>query len=323
MNKRNLGQYYTTSNPFSHIVFKKWWNSIPDKEDLIILEPFSGANNIIKSIQEVGIKNRWAAYDIQPPNELVVDVPVIENDSFKNYPKGFKVAITNPPYLAKNSATLRGLDYPVSKFDDLYKHSLDIMLENNEYIAVIIPESFITANLFQDRLHSVISLNSKMFEDTEHPVCLALFNPKATENFDVFNINTRIGDYKLIKSKMFSSETKYNWKFNDPKGNIGVYCVDSTGNQKARFVLGKEIDSDTIKPSSRAITRISGLPSEVDLVEFVNLLNDKLEEFREATGDVLLTAFKGLRADGNFRRRLDYKTIRKLLDEALNEYHNK
>jgi len=38
---------------------------------------------------------------------------------------------------------------------------------------------------------------------------------------------------------------------------------------------------------------------------------------RTRTGDVVLTAFKGLRTNGRFRRRLDFALARDLLHEAV------
>ena len=37
------------------------------------------------------------------------------------------------------------------------------MLDKYNFIAAIIPESFIVANIFQDRLYGVISLTQEMF----------------------------------------------------------------------------------------------------------------------------------------------------------------
>ena len=40
---------------------------------------------------------------------------------------------------------------------------------------------------------------------------------------------------------------------------------------------------------------------------------------RYKTGDVLLTSFKGLRADGKYRRRLDFKTAQMVMNLAVKE----
>ena len=137
--------------------------------------------------------NKWACFDISPAEEnSVPEIDVIKRDTIADFPKDYKIAITNPPYLAKNSATRRGLVYSGEPYDDLYKKSLEVMLNNCDYVAAIIPESFITSKLFHNRLHIVISLACKMFDDTDCPVCLALFNPAnetSNDDFVIYSVN--------------------------------------------------------------------------------------------------------------------------------------
>ena len=65
-NKREYGQYYTVNNPFQHELFKKWME-LAHKANDVILEPFAGANNILKLIEDAGYKCEWKCYDIDPP----------------------------------------------------------------------------------------------------------------------------------------------------------------------------------------------------------------------------------------------------------------
>ena len=45
--KKLLGQFFTTTNPFDTVAFYKWLEIIPDDiKKGPILEPFAGANNI-------------------------------------------------------------------------------------------------------------------------------------------------------------------------------------------------------------------------------------------------------------------------------------
>lgn len=326
-NKREFGQYFTTSNPFSHYAFLEWYESIPDKEKNIIIEPFSGSNNIIKMIKEVGINSKWLAYDIDPPEtNNLPEVKVIKRDTLKNFPKRGNLSITNPPYLAKNSATMRGLDFPKdSIYNDLYKLSLDVMLKNNDYVAAIIPESFINQNLFHKRLKSVISLNTSMFDDTDHPVCLAMFSKEEdNDDFLIYNYDRFIGKYEdLKKHKIEKQSVEHPLKFNDPEGNLSVVSVDSTKSPSCRFGGINMVDSSRIKESSRAFTKISGIPANIDIDLLVNNLNKSLNEYREITSDVFMTPFKGLRSDGMYRRRLDFKTIRNIINKEINNINNK
>lgn len=325
--KRLYGQFFTVSNPFELNVFMQWFKGIEGIENETILEPFAGANNIVELIQSVTYweYSKWACFDIEPSvNNVVPDVIVTQRDTIKDFPVGYRVAITNPPYLAKNSATRRGLAYVGGIYDDVYKKCLELMLDNCEYVAAIIPESFITSGLFHDRLETVISLTCRMFSDTDCPVCLALFSPeKNNANFSIYDRDRPIGTYNELKCFLFDSEYKISaWKMNDKDGQIGVSCIDNTTEPSIGFVRGDEINPSDIKVSSRSKTRISGLPDTVDRDAFISRCNELLNEYRKATCDVFMTSFKGLRKDGKYRRRLDFKTIQHIMSTVLEEIEN-
>lgn len=321
--KRLHGQFFTITNPFNVDPFHKWLKAIPCVNELVFLEPFAGANNIVTMIQDLGYLNTWSCFDIDPApiEQNATDFMVVTQDTLKHYPNGYEVAITNPPYLAKNSATRRGLPFHGDKYDDLYKVALDVMLKGTPYVAAIIPESFITQKLFHDRLAVVISLTCKMFEDTEVPVCLALFVPtevKAdTEDFMVFSENRLLGSYKELRCclEIFSG-TGLPWRFNDPQGLIGLHAVDGQKEASIRFVTGDSIPSSEIKESSRSLTRISAEISSFTAEKIIVEANRLLLLRRERTKDAFMTAFKGLRKDGRYRRRLDFAQARDLLNLA-------
>ena len=202
--KKMRGQFFTISNPFMNDLFFKWMKKIENFNKEVLLEPFAGNNNIVDFIMGMMIDNKWVCYDIDDniiQNTVDHEYPVIKRDVLKDFPKGFKIAITNPPYLAKNSATRNGLEYPDTKYDDLYKYCLEVMLDNVDNVAAILPESFLTQNLFHKRLYGVISLTSKMFDDTDCPVCLALFlnDNLEKDNFLVYSGDTNIGTYQDLK----------------------------------------------------------------------------------------------------------------------------
>lgn len=324
-----LGQFFTITNPFEVEPFKLWMDSTGINSDTVFLEPFAGANNIVSMIQDIGYKNTWKCFDIVPNNLNNKTNYVIEKrDTLKKFPKKYKIAITNPPYLAKNSATRSKIKYPDTKYPDLYLYSLDKMISNVDYCAAIIPESFITSPIFVNRLMIVVSLTCKMFDDTDCPVCLAMFSPEkdkrkfelSKDNFIIYSMNERIGTYdELKKSVLTNNEFNVKWVFNDPKGNIGLRGVDNTKCASIKFVKGEEINSNRIKISSRSLTRISGLPQEYDIDAFIDLLNKNLNNYRSMTHDVFLTAFKNLRSDNKYRRRLDFDTARYILNMTLLE----
>lgn len=331
--KKLNGQFFTITNPFVSNAFYMWFESIPDDKKHHILEPFAGSNNIVKMINDLKITNAiWHCYDIQPSEyNAVFDVKVETKDSIEKFPiiNNCFIAITNPPYLAKNSATRSGLPYKYNEYDDLYKKCLEVMLENCDYVAAIIPESFITSNLFHNRLKTVISLTCKMFDDTECPVCLALFSPEneidKINGFEIFRQGeiTRIGTYNELQKYIVRSDyNKKNWIFNDPNGEVGILCCDNNKTASIKFVYGNTIQSSSIKNTSRAKTRVSGLPNGIDINAFIKKCNDKLNEYRFRTKDVFLTSFKGLRDDNMYRRRLDFDTARNIMSYVLKEMSN-
>lgn len=327
--KKMLGQFFTITNPFEVAPFKMWMESINIDEDTVFLEPFAGANNIVNMIQDIGFLNKWDCFDISPNNEINNTKYHIEKrDTLKLFPKNYKIAITNPPYLAKNSATRSGIKYPNTKYQDLYLYSLDRMVKNVDYCAAIIPESFITSPIFTNKLIFVVSLTCKMFDDTDCPVCLAMFSPTkdkkkfnlSKNDFVIYSMNERIGTYdELKKSIKLNKKIDIKWVFNDPNGSIGLRGVDNTKCASIKFVDGNEINPSRIKVSSRSLTRISGLPQSYDIELFIELLNKNLSKYRNATHDVFLTAFKNLRMDNKYRRRLDFDTARYLLNITILE----
>lgn len=320
-NKKAKGQFFTITNPFDNDLFREWVGNIPNIKNELLLEPFAGSGNIVRMIKDLGLKNQWQCFDIEPLT--IKEFPIKAQDTLKNYPKGFNVAITNPPYLAKNSATRNNLAFPTTKYDDLYKVCLETMLNNNKYIAAIIPESFITAGLFHDRLHSVISLTYKMFDDTDCPVCLALFNEDKTKDFVIYSDNKEIGYYQQIKQSLTKPKHSLSLSFNNPTGKIGLLGVDNTRENSIKFVLGRSIEPNMVKPTSRAITRIGikGNNANIDYNLLIEKANKVLNKYRTSTSDLFLTSFKGLRKDNRYRRRLDYKNAKKILNIAHEEIY--
>jgi hypothetical protein len=184
---------------------------------------------------------------------------------------------------------------------------------------MIIPESFITSGYFQDRLSSFISLPFQMFSDTEMPTCLALWNPISTgQDFQVWRGNTLIGNYAKLSRSFSERPCVERIKFNMLNGQIGLKAIDNTIGPSITFCHPSEIDPDKIKVSARLVSRIH-IDNLTMNQELIDLSNRRLETWRQTTQDVLLTAFKGIRKDGQFRRRLDFANARLLLADSLCE----
>lgn len=323
LSKRVHGQFFTTTNPFNVDPFHKWIKAIPGFRKATVLEPFAGANNIVCMLNDLGYVLNWSCFDIAPVNDdfNASDIQVIARNTLTDYPNTpHKLAITNPPYLASYSAKRLGLPFPNIGHDNVYKEALDVMLRNTPFVAAIIPESFITQKLFHSRLQTVISLTCRMFEDTEMPVCLALFVPEEEKteknNFRIYAENRFLGSYLELQSALEPYQGPgLPWKFNDPLGAIGLRAVDTQKGATIKFVPGEEIKS-LIQSSSRLITRIScPLPEKV-VLGIISESNSLLADRREKTKDTFMTAFKGLRTDGAYRRRLDFTQARDLLNLA-------
>jgi hypothetical protein len=304
--KRHLGQYFTQENPFDTPAFLSWAERCHLKRENI-LEPFAGSNNLIHMLKQMGLCNQFFSTDIEPKSS-----EVLQHNALVNFPTGFKVCVTNPPYLAKNSATRRGLSFPETQFDDLYKYALATCLANCPYVAAIVPASLLNAQIFRDRLTTYVLLNQMMFQDTEHPVCLALFEPQA-HDIEIWDRQTYLGKLSYFESFLPSPKTKnaFPIQFNHPQGSLGLIAIDDTYQASIRFCLGEEIPSQKISHSSRSITKIKLTPPIS--ISVIQDLNNVIGQFRLNTHDIFLTPFKGIRSDGKMRRRLDFALTRLFL----------
>ena len=319
--KRASGRYYTRGNPFQLEPFQMWAKA-SNLEHQTVLEPFAGAKDIPRLIDAVHLQcYGWTFFDIEPGAEGIV-----QRDTLTDFPKGFNACITNPPWLARNSATRRGLPFPeATRYDDLYKYALEQCLAHCEWVAAIIPEAFIRSGLFLERLCDFISLvpqrerkakqedekrdTSYMFEDTEHPVGLALFEPDATSDVRLWRNNQFLGTMRELREHLPRPSSNRGIVFNDPEGNLGLIAIDNTVSASIRFCPPAELKDYPIRVHCRSITKI-GVPWRVD----IDILNARLTTIREKTHDVFLTAFKGIRRDGHYRRRLDWALTRAIVD---------
>ena len=307
--KRQTGRYYTEGDPFALKPFRAWAKNVGLK-DKTILEPFAGANNIIRLLQKNGFADDFRSFDVKP-----TDKGIRRKNTMKTFPSGFEVAITNPPWLAKNSAKRRHLPFPETKHDDLYKHCLELCLQNCDYVGALIPATFLQSRLFRERLDTFIALHNKdMFLDTENPVALALFG-RSPREAKIYEDESFIGNLKDLEAHLpnFKGRRDLRIKFNAPGGKLGFIAFDNTRKPSIRFLRGDELKGYEIKHTTRMITRIDVDCSDQPLNRLINKLNEEIDKFREKTSDVFLTPFKGLREDGKYRRRMEYSLAREFI----------
>lgn len=310
--KRQDGRFFTARSPFSHPEFRAWAGraGLPGEP---LIEPFAGSGAIIDMLMTEGLADKVVAYDLAPQASWI-----IQRDCFEDFPECRGVVVTNPPYIARNSARRRGLHFPDTQYADAYQHALDLMLNRAGFVAAIVPAAFGTLNLFRDRLTHVIDLPfPDMFEDTTHPVCLSLFEPVSTRVI-FWHWDRCIGDETMLRRALPDPPEACDVIFNAPEGRIGLRATDSTSTASILFVPGASIPKDRVKPSSRAITRldIAGL-KDAEVGAVIEASNAHLTKVRQLTEDAILTPFKGVRRDGKFRRRLDYRTARIVLSLAV------
>ena len=301
--KRAAGRFYTRHNPFNNRPFQSWAQNagLPDN---VVLEPFAGGNSLITMLRAAGLCDKAVSYDIAPAN-----AKVWRRDTLLSFPRGYGVCVTNPPWLARNSATRRGLPFPQTMYDDLYKHCLSLCLSHCDYVAALVPESFIRSGLFfGGRLESFISLNSEMFGDTDHPVGLALFGRGGCSSPVIFCGNKELGKLERMRRHCPPVAGESDIVFNAPDGNLGLLALDNTSGASIRFCTAAELADYPVRQSCRAITKIKvpGKPK-------IGAYNRFIEKFRKETRDVFLTAYRGLRKDGFYRRRLDYALARDII----------
>ena len=302
--RRRLGQYYTTRyNPFKLPPFRIWAARAGLSE---VLEPFAGANHIVGMLREAGWgRVKAVSYDVRPGHAAVRPL-----DTIRSFPSGHRNCISNPPWLGRSSAARRRLRYPSTPYDDLYKHCLGLALDHCENVAFLVPASFLHSGLFRERLRSIVLLHRLAFDGTENPTCLALFHAGRARHTAVWHDRRRIGTLDELEKKLPRyGPAAARLRFNDPRGRLGLMGIDGTRGPTIRFCRGAELPH-TILHSSRSVTRIGGIGVDGHAIK---RLNRRLRAFRRDTHDVFLTPFKGLRDDGAYRRRLDYRLARRLI----------
>ena len=286
-NKQLLGQFYTTSDPFlGSDAFALWNKQRP--QGAKVLEPFAGAGLLYSYLNE-----NWVGYDIDPKLDSI-----IKQDTIKQFPTGFEVCITNPPYLAKTTISREKLNV-IIKYQDLYLDCLELMLNNCDYVAAIIPSTFYNTNLFHNRLIAWDKLDREIFSDTDVPVGVAYFVPKSEETKLYVNGKEIIEDSpKSVNSQI---------SFNVAHGNYVLCAIDST---KGRGIhIHDDLDNFDRKKYLKHTSRNYSLfysPNELD----INKLNSFIDEWRTKTNHFYLTSFKSTMKNGTYRKRMNFNILK-------------
>lgn len=307
--KKALGQFFTRGNPFRFAPFRAWARAagLPQSR---LLEPFAGANHIVDTLRAGGLCGAVDSFDLAPAH-----ADVVARDCLADFPRGYSVTVTNPPWLARNSATRSGIAFPGDRHDDLYKHCLELCLAHCGYAALLMPASYLQTGLRFNRLHTYILLHEIHFNDTENPACLALFTPRGARAVALYHDNLRIGVLPELKKHLPVAKTDRHVRFNDPDGALGFVSFDNTKAPSIQFCHADALDGYEIKHSSRFITRISGeFGGAREVKRLIARLNRAVDDFRCNTRDAFLTPFKGMRGDGAYRRRMQFSMARNFIN---------
>ncbi len=318
--KIELGQFFTKKDTWLKPHIQSFIDSI--KFDKII-DPFAGEGHLLKPFQN---KYLTSGYDIDsslswPINDGLKTIPNHKND----------LCVTNPPYLAKTTATRfkrTGVYHYFSlypEFDDLYLMGLEQCLKSFDYGIAIIPETYLLHPKKTKRLLSVTILEENPFDDTDFPVVVIIWGPSEQQDYEVYKNDQLIGsNNSLLKNIPTTTNLKKDAvKFNDPNGNLGILCIDKgTSIGGIRFTTPNEI-TGSIKHSSRTATRVQVTITNLEIDSIISECNKILENYRKDTFDIFLAPFKGNDQNGVRRRRLDFKTARLIIENALENLTNK
>ncbi len=320
--KVKLGQFYTKDSTWLRPHIRQF---IIDSGCTIAYDPFAGDGDLLKISDCYAIYNQ-AGLDIDPAlgwgvNDSLVHIPHLDN----------AIIVTNPPYLSNYSASRKKLYssvaryFAASQYDDLYLIALTNMLQAQDYVVAIVPETFINAS-FRDkhRLVSVTILEDNPFTDTDAPVCVVCFdgNDKPFDDIAVYKNDTLVGRLGAIEQLRIKPDNSVPITFNVPHAWLGLRAVDTTNPQiPIHFDFKENFDYDWesgIKVSSRLLTLIALDIPPADRQRFIDTCNALLHDLRDRSQDVILSPFKGNMKNGVRRRRLDFYTARAIMEQA---YH--
>jgi len=317
----DLAQHFTTGNHWLTSNIKEF---ILEHVNKGILDPFAGNCDLKKTLEDIGIKD-FIGYDIDKTK--CCDF-VKKNDSLINIPKSDRLIVTNPPYMAKYTATRYGSLFTkyfekFEKYNNIYLLALERCLESHDFVVIIIPETFLLTNCLKSRLYSITIIEDQMFGNTSFPVLVACFtkNKNSPDKIKIYKNR----DYLFTMKELFSRQKKpiksIDIKFNKKNGNIGLRAIDSaTGDKKIMFCHPIDLNYSTkgIKHSSRLMSIIS-IPSlpEKNIDSFLVKCNKILLEYRHSTFDLLMAPFKGNDKTGVRRRRLDFRTARAIMEASF------
>lgn len=325
--KTKMGQFFTKKHSWLH---KHIVDFIINSDKPILYDPFAGNGDLFDALSF--LNKEIVGLDIDPTLGWQI------NDSLKEIPKiKDAIIITNPPYVAKNSATRKqlGLDkyFENSIYEDTYLIALEKMLEASDYVVAIVPESFIHSNFKQfNKLVSITIIEDNPFLDTENPVCVVCFDNKEKEysQIKIYKNNKYINNLKKIFSFNLEFKKTQIIKFNSLNTWLALKCIDGTiPGSEIRFDLKENFDYDwqkNLKYSSRHFTLIElkNIDFTIEMKhKFIQECNNLVNLIRKQSDDILLSPFKGNNKEGKRRRRITFALARAIIERVYEEQFKK
>lgn len=269
-----------------------------------VLDPFAGRGHVLDVCRDMGARD-IEGWDIDPRLGWRV------NDSLAAVPATGRLIATNPPWMAMNSATAKGLPFPDTNFQDIYMLGLHRCLSEHKHVVAILPWSFTKSGQFRARLELIDCLDDPPFTDTKHPSCVACFGPEPATRCEVRRNGTLIGMLDDLERMDLTPKHNVCMKFG-LTGQIGLRCADGKRPaDRAKFCRPSELGQ--LRPSSRSKVLVS-IDRRIDIGE----LNRRLEQWRAETNDMLMLPFRDRADDGRTRMRLSFAQARALIEAVQN-----
>lgn len=324
--KIKLGQFFTKASLWLKPQIADF---IKNSGCSLAYDPYAGGGDLLKAAKEILSFKTVKGLDIDESLNWEI------NDSLKNIPHvDGAIIITNPPYLSNYSASRKkiydsvAVYFESSIYDDLYLIALEKMLEAQDFVVAIIPETFINSSFKnKGRLNSITVLEDNPFEDTDTPVCVVCFDniEKDFSSVKVYKNEEYVFSLSKMESLRLEPQNSVRIKFNVLSAWLGLRAVDTTNpKEMIKFDFKENFDYDWdkgIKVSSRLLSIIDIKIPDKDKKKYIDECNSILLNIREESKDIILSPFKGNMKNGVRRRRLDFYTARAILERAYSNLY--
>jgi hypothetical protein len=320
MNKKQLGQFYTTN--YKHILQNMY---IPYDTSNII-EPFAGNGDLLCFLDMDTDKYNIECYDIEPKKDFI-----IKRDTLLNPPNlDDAFVITNPPYLARNKCDNKEI-FNKYNTNDLYKCFIKLLTASYcKGGILILPLNFLCSIRKGDieirenfiKKYDIITCNifeEQVFEDTSYSICSFQFRAKQTTDCNISNCyiypskqnikfslspnnNYTIGGeiYNLQKNNKYKIDraTKL-LKNTEDFTNILVKCIDDNINSKIGLFIVDDLTKEKYIDRTANLTARSYavlvIEPKLTLEEQENLakkFNIYLNDYRDKYNSLFLTNYR-------------------------------